>query len=122
MTRTATSPRFATRTRLNSIERPAQRRLDLEQQLAELHRVAVRRMHLPHDAVELGLDLVHQFHRLEDAERLPGGDGRSLLDKGWRAGAGRSVERPDHRRLDAYDAIRGGFAGRLERCDDGGRR
>src|SRR5215210_6240366 len=101
ITRTATSPRFAIRTRLNGIERAAERGFDLEQELAELDRIAVRRMHLAHDAVQLGLDLVHQLHRLEDAERLPRRDGRSLLDEGWRPRGSGAVEGADHRRLDA---------------------
>jgi len=39
MTRTAISPRFATRTRLNTVEREAGDRLELEQQLPELDRL-----------------------------------------------------------------------------------
>src|SRR5215204_5331171 len=105
ITRTATSPRFATRTRLNRIERPAEHRLDLEQELAELDRVAVRDVDPADDAVEVGLDLVHQLHRLEDAERLAGKDRRSLLHERWRPGRGRPVEGPDHRRLDADDTV-----------------
>src|SRR5437588_7746992 len=69
ITRTAISPRLATRTRLN-IERPAVQRFELEQELAVFDRLPVVRVNLAHDRLALGLDLVHQLHRLEDAERL----------------------------------------------------
>src|SRR5919106_4874064 len=71
-TRTATSPRFATRTLLN--KRTAGERLDREQQLPELDGLGVLDVDRAHDAFRLRLDLVHQLHRLEDAERLPHGD------------------------------------------------
>src|SRR5215210_3754391 len=86
MTRTATSPRFATRTRLKRIERAAEDRLDLEQELAELDGVAVLDVNALDDSVEIGLDLVHQLHCLEDAQRLARGDRRALLDERRRAG------------------------------------
>src|SRR5205814_6677121 len=70
ITRTAISPRFATRTRLNMERTPVQR-LELEQQLAVLDGCAVDDMELADDPLDLGLDLVHQLHGLEDAERLP---------------------------------------------------
>src|SRR5918993_1489536 len=107
ITRTATSPRLATRTRLNGIERPPQHRLDLEQKLSELDWVAVGDVDLADDAVEVGLDLVHELHRLEDAERLAGKDRRSLLHERRRSGRGRPVEGPDHRRLHANDSVGG---------------
>src|ERR687897_1130256 len=107
ITRTATSPRLATRTRLNGIERPPQCRLDLEQHLAELHGLAVLDVDPADDAVEVGLDLVHQLHRLEDAERLAGKDRRSLLHERRRSRRGRPVEGPDHRRLHANDSVGG---------------
>src|SRR5918995_133529 len=105
ITRTATSPRLATRTRLNGIERPPQCRLDLEQHLAELHGLAVLDVDPADDAVEVGLDLVHQLHRLEDAERLAGKDRRSLLHERWRSGRRRAVKGPHHRRLHANDSV-----------------
>src|SRR5919202_6250017 len=73
ITRTAISPRFATRTRSNiylqCIQRPAVQRLELEEQLPELDGLRVLRVNRPHASPHLGLDLVHQLHRLEDAER-----------------------------------------------------
>ena len=45
--------RLATRTRLNRIDRPPRRRLDLEQELAELDGIAVRDVDPPDDAVEI---------------------------------------------------------------------
>ncbi len=61
------------------------------------------------DALDVGLDLVHELHRLEDAKRLAGADRLSFLDERRRARLRRPVERPDHRRIDAHDAVR--------RCD-----
>ena len=109
MTRTAISPRFATRTReniTNGVERSAGERLEVEEHLPELDRLRVVDVDLPHDRLEVGLHLVHQLHRLEDAERLPRGDDVALLDERRRARLGGAVERPDHRRLDADEAVR----------------
>src|SRR5215218_10979206 len=122
ITRTATSPRFATRTRLNGIERPPEHRLDLEQELSELDGIAVPDVDAADDAVEVGLDLVHQLHRLEDAERLAVCDRRALLDERRRSGRRRPVERPDHRRLDADEAVRRRFHGKEWRHQVVGRR
>src|SRR5688500_4724254 len=109
ITRTATSPRFATRTRLN--KRPARERLELEQQLAELDGLAVLDVDRPDDPLGLRLDLVHQLHRLEDAERLPRRDRVALLDEHRCARLRRPVEGADHRRLDAHETVR------ERRCD-----
>src|SRR4051812_25632603 len=65
ITRSAISPRFATRTFLN-IDRPALR--DLEQRLTVLHGRAVLDEDRGDRAGDIGLDLVHQLHRLDDAE------------------------------------------------------
>src|SRR6185436_3609055 len=81
MMRTAISPRFATRTRLKSIQWPSEHRLEVEERLAELDRLAVLDVDLLDHALDVGLDLVHQLHRLEDAERLAGRDGVALLDE-----------------------------------------
>src|SRR5258707_15718075 len=101
MTRTAISPRFATRTRSNTLERRrAGERLEVEQHLSELDRLPVVDVDRAHDGLESGLDLVHQLHRLEDAERLSRCDDVPDLDEGRRARLGGPVERADHRRLD----------------------
>ena len=74
MTRTATSPRFATRTRKNMTRwrrRTPEDRLQLEEQLTELDRLRVAHVDGAHDRVHVGLDRLHQLHRLEDAESLP---------------------------------------------------
>src|SRR5215216_9977 len=117
ITRTATSPRLAIRTRLNGIERPPQHRLDLEQKLAELDWVAVGDVNPPDDSVELSLDLVHQLHRFEDAERLAAGDRSAFLHKRRRAGRGRPIESAYHRRLDPHKPVARRLAGRWERLE-----
>src|SRR6478672_10146826 len=106
MTRTAISPRFATRTRLNGIQGAPRERLELEEDLSELDRLRVVDVDLPNNGLELGLHLVHELHRFEDAERLPRPDDVAFLDERGRSWLGRTVERPDHRRLDADDAVR----------------
>src|SRR3954452_22769856 len=103
MTRTAISPRFATRTRLNGIERSAGKRLELAEHLAELDGLRVVDVDLPHDRFELRLDLVHELHRLENAEGLPRADDVALLDERRRTRLGGTVERPDHRRRSEED-------------------
>src|SRR5438128_1887785 len=109
MTRTATSPRFATRTReniaLESVYRTTHDGLEFEQQLPELDGLRVLDEDPPNDAVDVGLDLVHELHRLEDAERLSRTDGLALLDEGRRSRFGCAVERPDHRRLDPDHSV-----------------
>src|SRR4051794_2010644 len=104
MTRTAISPRFATRTRenireslLDRVERAPVDRLELEEELAVLDRRAVLRVDAPHDRLDLRLHLVHQLHRLEDAERLTRRDGVTFLDERRRARLRRAVEGADHR-------------------------
>src|SRR5579862_2924496 len=104
ITRTAISPRFATRTRLN-IERSAVQRLELEQELAVLDRLCVAHVDLADDALDLGLDLVHQLHRLENAERLARRDRVTLLDERRLPGLRGTVERADHRALHAYETV-----------------
>src|SRR5437870_5064516 len=99
MTRTATSPRFATRTRLKRIERPPVQRLQLEEELAELDRLGVLDRDRPDDALDVGLHLVHELHRLEDAERLAGRDRVAHVDERRRSGLRRTVEGANHRRL-----------------------
>src|SRR5437588_9580292 len=120
ITRTATSPRFATSTRENiarrrprtslamsqRVERPADHGLELEEHLAEFHGLRVLDEDRTDDAVDVRLHLVHELHRLEDAERLPGSDGLSLLDERRRARLRRAVERSDHRRLDPNQPVR----------------
>src|SRR5471032_54756 len=123
ITRTAISPRLATRTRLNisgplnRVERSAVDGLELEEQLTVLDRVRVADVDLVHETHHLGLDLVHQLHRLEDAERLPRCDGVALLDERCRAGCGRAVEGADHRALDPHE----GVLSRLDRLVVAGR-
>src|SRR5437588_6727254 len=100
-------------------------RLELEEQLAELDGLGVAHVDRAHDAGRIGLDLVHELHRLENAERLSGRDGVALLHEGRRARLRRAVEDPDHRRLDAEVAVRGGTLGgpaltRLLLCRRGG--
>src|SRR3954465_6305674 len=107
ITRTAISPRLATRTRSNTLERRrAGERLEIEQHLPELDRLAVVDVDRPDDGLEVGLDLVHALHRLEDAERLAGRDAVADLHERRRPRLGRAVERADHRRLDPDEAVR----------------
>src|SRR5918911_2944361 len=121
MTRTATSPRFATRTRLKGIERPPVQRLELEEELSVLHGLRVLGVDRADDPLDVRLHLVHELHRLEDAERLAGGDGIALLDERRRARLRRAVEGADHRRLDAYEPVGARLDGRRRRLLDGER-
>src|SRR5437867_11400959 len=70
MTRTAISPRVATRTRPNTVEREGGDRFELEQQLPELDGLRVLHVDRPDDPLVVGFDLVHELHRLEDAQGL----------------------------------------------------
>src|SRR5207248_10373743 len=72
ITRTAISPRFATRTRANiALDRgPHGERLELEEELPELDGLRVLGVDGTHDSLDVRLHLVHELHRLEDAEGL----------------------------------------------------
>src|SRR3989442_8242330 len=108
MTRTATSPRFAMSTRENKLERvqrPGDRGLEVEERLPELHGLAVLDMDRPDEAFDVGLHLVHQLHRLEDAEGLARSDRVALFDERRRARLRRSVEGPDHRGFHANHPV-----------------
>src|SRR5437762_9252703 len=111
MTRTAISPRFATRTRLNTVEREGGDRFELEQQLPELDGLRVLHVDRPDDPLVVGFDLVHELHRLEDAQGLAGADGVADLDERRRARLRRAVERADHRNRDAPHRVPGGRDG-----------
>src|SRR5262245_45204357 len=111
MTRTAISPRLATRTRSNTVERDACDRLELEQELSELDGLRVVDVDRADDPLALRLDLVHQLHRLEDAERLAGPDGVADLHERRSVRVRRPVEGADHRRLDAQEPVRGRLHG-----------
>src|SRR3954447_24887111 len=114
ITRTATSPRFATSTRENisgeqpseGVERRADERLELEQELAELNGPAVLGVDRAPEPLRLRLQLVEELHRLEQAERLPGRDRVAHLDERRRARFGGAVEDADHRRLDGDETVR----------------
>src|SRR5438874_8919130 len=124
ITRTATSPRFATSTRENiaragpptrppyaddpsqRVERTCDDRLELEQELSELDGLGVLDVDRPDDPVDVRLHLVHQLHRFQDAQRLPGADGLPLLDERRRARLRRAIKGADHRRLDADQPVR----------------
>src|SRR5689334_22728768 len=67
ITRSAISPRLATRTFLNFSRSSG---LDLEQRLAVLDGRAVLDQDADDRARDVGLDLVHQLHRLDDAQHL----------------------------------------------------
>src|SRR5687768_2753275 len=67
ITRSAISPRFATRIFLNI---GLVGRLDGEEALAVPHGLAVLDVDAGDFAVVLGVDLVHQLHRFDDAEHL----------------------------------------------------
>src|SRR2546423_5475145 len=102
-TRTATSPRLATRTRLKRIEGPAVQGLQVEEKLAELDRLGVLDVDRADDALDVGLHLVHELHRLEDAERLARRDRVALLDERRRPRLRGAVEGAHHRRLHPHD-------------------
>src|SRR3954454_10925558 len=97
MTRTAISPRFATRTRPNtSHDRPAGERLEVEQHLAELDGLRVLDVDRADDRLDVRLHLVHELHRLEDAEGLSRCDEIPLLHEGRRLGCRSPIEGSDH--------------------------
>src|SRR5712691_11056363 len=106
ITRTAISPRFATKTLvnisgpLNRVERPAVDPFELEEKLAVLDGLGVPDVDRAHDPLDFGLHFVHQLHRLENAERLTRADRVAYLDEGGCARCGRAVEGADHRAFD----------------------
>src|SRR5262245_50398539 len=67
-TRSAISPRLAIKIFSNMAS------FDDHQRLAELHRLAVLDQNLGHGAGARGRNLVHRLHRLDDQQRIPGGD------------------------------------------------
>jgi hypothetical protein len=74
--------------------------------LPEFNRRGVLDMDRTDDSVDVRFHLVHELHRLENAECLARANRLSFLDERRRARLRRAVERPDHRRLDAHDAVR----------------
>src|ERR1700739_687186 len=74
ITRSAISPRFATRIFRNIPRRglflPAGP--DAEQRLPIFNALSLPDENPQHSAADVGLDLVHEFHCLDDAQRLPG--------------------------------------------------
>src|ERR1044071_4996375 len=86
MTRTAISPRLATRIFLN--------RTDGKQSLPVLHRLAIQYEPALDDAGVFRLDLVHKLHRLDDAEDLSGLHPLADRDKGRRPGRRPFIEGP----------------------------
>src|SRR5690242_5165452 len=64
-----------------SERRPADERLELEEQLSELDGLSILCVDAAHDALDVRLHLVHQLHRLEDAQRLPRRDDVAHLDE-----------------------------------------
>src|SRR5215211_5660407 len=107
ITRTATSPRFAIRTRLKGIQRAGENGLEVEERLAVLDGLTVLDVNRADDALDLRLHLVHELHRLEDAERLARRDSVTLLDERGRARLRRPVKGADHRSLDANPPVAG---------------
>src|SRR3954464_15930419 len=91
--RSAISPRFAMRIFSNIAL------LDHEQRLAVLDRLPVLHEDGLDGAGVVGFDLVQQLHRLDDAERLPLGDGLAALRERRGARRGRAIEGAHHRRL-----------------------
>src|SRR5689334_4767515 len=87
--RTAASPRFAIRTRRNTVLDQFQ----LEQRLAVLDRLGVTDQHRADHAGVLGLELVEQLHGLKNAQHLVDGDGVALADERLGGRRGRAVER-----------------------------
>src|SRR6478672_1788824 len=94
--RTAASPRFAIRTRFNTMSD----RLELEERLPVLDRLAVVDHDAADDAGVVGLVLVEQLHRLEDAQRLAHLDPVALVHEGGLGGRRRAVEGAHHGRLE----------------------
>src|SRR5215213_10279826 len=95
--RSAISPRLAIRIFLNM---QAAGSLDDEQRLPELDRLPVLAEDLLDGSGLVRLDLVHDLHRLDDADRLTLLDDRADLGERLAARTGRTIEGPDHRRLD----------------------
>src|SRR5262245_63043581 len=91
ITRSAISPRFATRIFLNIP------RLDGEQALAVLHRLSVVHVDLHNLSVNVRVDLVHQLHRFDDAEDLSLLDDGADLGERRRTGLRRTIESADDR-------------------------
>src|SRR3954471_3813897 len=125
-TRNAISPRLAIRIFLNiSACGPS---LDDEQRLAVFDRLPVLAQDLGDRSGLVGLDLVEDLHRLDDADGLAFLDLAADLHERLGAGAGRTVERAHHRRLDRMaggllgcsgDRWRGGLGHGLQRRGTG---
>src|SRR5262245_22120961 len=75
-TRNAISPRLAIRIFSNMAS------FDDHQRLAELDRLSVLDQNLDHRAGARCWNLVHRLHRLDDQERIPGGNAAAHLDIG----------------------------------------
>ena len=89
-------------------------RLNVEEHGAELDRGGVLDAHLADGAHLFGGDLVHELHRLDDAQRLIGGNLIAHLDERRLIGSRGRIEGADHRRL--YGIPVGGVVvGRLGR-------
>src|SRR5438552_1052114 len=86
-------------------------RIHPEKDLAELHRLRVLRGEFANHARDLGLDLVHDLHRFDDAHHLAHVHPAADLHVRLRAGLGRLVKCPDHRRLDLEKLGTGGWSG-----------
>ena len=67
-----------------------------EKDLTELDRLGILHRDLTDHTGDLGLDLVHDLHRLDDADRLAGGDPVADLDIRLGARLRGLIERADH--------------------------
>src|SRR6266705_3598411 len=98
MVKACTSPRPSGLARLE--RRPADERLELEEELPELDGLRVLGVDAAHDSLYVRLHFVHELHRLEDAQGLARRDDVADLDERRRSRLPGAVERADHRRLD----------------------
>src|SRR3569832_2329439 len=92
MTRTAISPRLATRTFSNMLGGA-----NLEQGLTEFDRLGVLDEDGGDHAASFGLDLVHDLHRLDDADNGVRVNFRADFDVIGGFGRGSAINRADHR-------------------------
>ena len=112
-TRTAISPRFATRHAADHGRTGSSSNSGWPYSTASAFSTSTRRT----TPATLALELVEQLHRLEDAQRLADRDLVADGDEGRIVGRRRRVERADHRALDHHEVRRRGVGRR-----HGGRR
>src|SRR5438477_11443654 len=104
MTRSAISPRFATKMRLNMISRGG---IHEEQRLTKLDRLLVFDQDLDDRAGTFRRYLVEKLHGLDETNDRGWGNARAHLDEGFRARLWRRIKSANQRTLDLLVVLGG---------------